>query len=100
MNYDALVYEIIESLKEEKSIPAEYRNAVVSSARRLQMEIRGAKTMTVLKAPEGIQGNKVRMYSDGDPEQPYSGAVKPTSNVCTCPDGARRTNCPVHGNAA
>ena len=51
MNYDASIHQLIESLEADKSIPAQYRNAVISSARRLQLEIRGARTMTVQQVP-------------------------------------------------
>jgi hypothetical protein len=54
MNYDEHMASLIAFLGLDKGIPQPYRNGVVSSARRLQMEIRGALTFTNLKPPDGI----------------------------------------------
>jgi hypothetical protein len=83
MNYDATVIQMIESLKADKSIPPEYRNAVISSARRLQLEIRGARSMTNLRPPEA---------------QPTTQAAPViTVSQCTCTLGMPpRKDCPVH----
>lgn len=78
MNYDEHLTQMIDALKDDKSIPQPYRNSVVSGARRLQMEIRGSKTMTNLTPPAGV-------------EYP----PKFESN-CTCFPGAWDKNCLVH----
>jgi hypothetical protein len=79
MNYDQTIHQLIESLGADKSIPAQYRNSVISSARRLQLEIRGARTMTVQQVPEEVQAAQ--------------------TPVCNCPAGGIRRDCPVHRGA-
>jgi hypothetical protein len=79
MNYDAAIQEIIDVLKADKSIPAEYRNAVISTGRRWQCEVRGARTMTVRQAPNDLP------------------AMQFASQQCTCTELGTRKDCPVHG---
>jgi len=81
MNYDQTITDLITYLGMDKAIPQPYRNAVASSARRLQLEIRGALTMSNLQPPEGA----------------IPAALPPMQ--CTCPaypDMVDRS-CPVHG---
>lgn len=78
MNYDEQILAILESLKTDKSIPAEYRNAVLSTGKRWRMEIRGVKTLTNLQPPEEFKLST-------DPSD------------CICPTGGHRKDCPVHG---
>jgi hypothetical protein len=79
MNQDVAIHAIIEDIKADKSIPAEYRNAVISTGRRWQCEIRGAKTMT-------------NREPDGD--------APATAVACTCPSGGIKRTCPEHGERA
>lgn len=83
MNYDQTLNQIIEALTADKSIPQPYRNSVASSARKLQLEIRGAKTMTRMQPPEGEE---------------FTPVVHGTAGRCSCPfDGVWDKSCPMHG---
>ena len=75
MNHDVVIQAIVEDIKTDKSIPAEYRNAIASTGRRWQCEIRGAKTMTNRTMPADLSQEA----------------------VCTCPPGGIKRTCPVHG---
>jgi len=100
MNHDAAIQAIIKDLLADKSIPAEYRNAVASSGRRWQCEIRGVKSLTRLEAPQGTFGNETGnlAVAGSNASHGYSPQATGQQNgSCTCPVGGRRTTCPVHG---
>lgn len=89
MNYDEILSQIIKALNEDKTIPQPGRNAVISSARRLQLEIRGARSMTNLQPPAG------RIDGDGG----NINNSNTTGNVCICKPGMTDKACPIHGKA-
>lgn len=90
MNYDLHMTQLIDALSADKSIPPQYRNAVASSARRLQLEIRGARTMTVLQPQE----TESALRSNTE----YVFGKDASAVVCTCPVGGRKRDCAVHGD--
>jgi len=81
MNYDQHMSQLTEAITTDKSIAQPYRNSLLSDARRLHMQIRGAKTFTSVKTPVGLADPIVDVF-------------------CTCPEGGRRRNCPLHGEVA
>lgn len=97
MSIDALITQAIEILKADKSIPAEYRNSVISTGRRWQCEIRGAKTMTVLKPENGPAGSETYQQTNFAPNAAIGTVSQATGPICTCPAGGRRRDCLIHG---
>ena len=79
MNHDVVIQAIIDDLLADKSIPAAYRNAVASTGRRWQCEIRGVKTIT---------------------NRPVPADLPTMQGGCTCTELGRRKDCPVHGATA
>ena len=102
MNYGAAIYQIIEALKAlkaDKTIPAEYRNVVASSARRLQLEMRGAKTVTNLKAPSAMQDSPGSFADNNSSIEALQDESFKHGSVAKCvctPSMPPRKDCPVH----
>jgi hypothetical protein len=87
MNYDQTLTQLIATLGLDKGIPQPHRNAVVSSARRLQLEIRGALTMITREEPAGLSSAPVITHG--------------YSQACECLDPSMPlVSCPVHGTVA
>ncbi len=70
MDYDSSIQDIIAILKEDKSVVQPWRNKATSRLEEVQAFIRMGETIT---------------YEE--PDEP----------ICTCPEGGKRRDCPVHG---
>lgn len=100
MNYESVLYQVIESLKTDTTLPPQYRNALVSSGRRYMCEIAGAFHLAHVARQNGPFGSGTGLLSNpaqNAAEGAFPQAVAPQNGPCVCPAGARRRDCVVHG---
>lgn len=97
MNYDEYIHQLIEALKADKGLAQPYKNYLISDAKRLQVAVRGTKTMAMEKAPADVLAEA----GTGDAPLPMQFAGPMTSGTagqCVCTTGMPpRKDCPVHG---
>lgn len=93
MNYDEHISQLIEALKDDQSLAQPYKNYLISDAKRLQIAIRGAKTIAFNQPPPDMPEP-----NGTTSPQPMQFAGPSTTGVCVCTPGMpRRRDCPVHG---
>lgn len=81
MNYDSEINELVNSLKEDKTIIQPWRNKAISRLEEVQAFIRMGKTTAY--------------QPKGDPNQIIPGPLG--GRTCSCSTEVRKVNCPVHG---
>lgn len=88
MNYDQKLQELITAIKADKSIVQPWRNKAISRLDETQAFLSMGKRMTNRPWPPDLVIDK----ANGEQVPIYREDLQ-----CTCPNGGRSKECPVHG---
>lgn len=99
-NYDAVIYEVIETIRADKSITQPWRNYAIKHFQEGLASARMGKTTTNVARPESSLVGKTTNDTFSSPNEALlasTQATDPQNAVCSCPAGGMRRDCPIHG---